>query len=110
MRPVHLIRVPYDSAARGARLGAGPDALCAVGLVERLQSVGHAVDEGAIEAPLGFHAEITTSFALLRTLAERVREAHAAGAIPFVLAGNCNTAVAMVGGIRADSADDLAVV
>jgi arginase len=50
-----------------------------------------------------WHAEIQTSFELMRMLAGAVREARESGRFPVVLAGNCNTAVGTVAGLGADS-------
>jgi arginase len=110
LAPVHLIRVPYDSAARGARMGAGPDRLAALGAADCLRAGGREVVEAVVEAPEGFRAEIGTGFALLRALAERARAARAAGAVPLVLAGNCSTAVATVSGVRAADGGPVGVV
>ena len=101
-RSVHLLRVPYDSGARGARMGAGPDRL-APAVADALAALGCTVAEHTIEAPGGFRAEIATGFALMRRLSERVAAARTAGALPLVLAGNCNSAVGTVSGIAAAS-------
>jgi arginase len=98
---VRLLAVPYDSASRCARLGAGPDRLLAGGLVERLGRAGHAVDLERVEAADPFPTEVGTTFGLVRTLAQRARAADAAGLFPLVLAGNCITAVGTLAGVAA---------
>ncbi|HVE80143.1 MAG TPA: arginase family protein [Gemmatimonadaceae bacterium] len=102
---VRLLRVPYDSGQRGVRMGAGPDRLAGP-TAERLRREGYHVGEETIDAPPGFGAEVATAFALMRALALRVRAARDAGALPVVLAGNCNTAVGTVAGLAAGGADD----
>src|SRR5262245_27994563 len=90
-KAVHLIAVPYDSARRGERMGAGPLVL-ARALGERLQAERD-VRTTFIEAPDdSWRAEIRTAFELARGVAAAVREARAAGAFPLVLSGNCGPA------------------
>jgi arginase len=99
---VDLLLVPYDSARRGERLGAGPEHLVAAGLPAALGLAGHAVSVETIEpAAKGWCAEIGTAFALARALADRVRAARAARRVPVVLAGNCMSSVGVVGGLGA---------
>jgi arginase len=94
-----IIAVPYDSAQRGRRMGAGPEQLLAHGLEHSLRDQGHDVRSRVVELPDGWHAEIQTAFSLMHSLAEAVREARALGRFPLVLAGNCNTAVGTVAGL-----------
>jgi arginase len=98
---VQILAVPYDSAQRGRRMGAGPERLLARGLEQSLRAKGHDVLSRVIELPDGWHAEIETAFSLMRPLAEAVRQARAAGRFPLILAGNCNTAVGTVAGLGA---------
>lgn len=97
---VHLLAIPYDSALPGVRMGAGPERLLRAGLAEALRAAGHRVSVEVLgpesEAP---PAEIRTAFELSRVLARRVRAAAASGALPVVLAGNCNTAVGTLAGL-----------
>jgi arginase len=96
---IHLIAVPYDSALRGWRMGAGPERLLDGGLVDELRAAGHHVRIEYIEANSKAPAEIHTAFELNRALAGRVREAREADALPVVLAGNCISAVGTVAGL-----------
>jgi len=90
---VALIAVPYDSALRGWRSGAGPEHLLRAGLVERLESRGHSVvTETITDEPDQQPAEVRTAFELMRRLARQVRAARDAGRFPLVLSGNCNSA------------------
>jgi arginase len=97
---IDLLSVPYDSGMRGARMGAGPDALLASGVVNRLKASGHDVSHTAIELPeSGFFPEVQAAFALDRSLAKTVSASVARGAFPMVLSGNCVSSVGTVGGI-----------
>jgi len=70
---VDLLSVPYDSGMRGVRMGAGPDALLASGLVNRLTASGHDVSHAAIELPDGgFFPDVQAAFTLDRSLAKTV--------------------------------------
>jgi arginase len=101
---IQLLAVPYDSGQRGARMGAGPEALLDAGLAETLRAAGHQVFVKIAELPAGtWLAEIQTGFELMRMLSAAVSEAREAGRLPVVLAGNCNTAVGTIAGLGADS-------
>jgi len=101
---IQLLAVPYDSGNRGARMGAGPAALLESGLAESLREDGHRVHVKMAELPRdAWHAEIQTSFELMRMLSGAVREARDASRLPIVLAGNCNTAVGTLAGLGADN-------
>lgn len=101
---IQLLAVPYDSGNRGARMGAGPEALIDAGLPDALRALGHKVDLKIAELRGdSWHAEIQTSFELMRMLSAAVREARDSNRLPIVLAGNCNTAVGTVAGLGADA-------
>jgi arginase len=101
---IQLLIVPYDSGNRGARMGAGPEKLLEAGLERTLRENGHTVHTRIAElSPDFWHAEIQTSFELMRMLAGAVREARESGRLPIVLAGNCNTAIGTIAGLGADS-------
>jgi arginase len=98
---VALLLVPYDSAQRGLRMGAGPEALVRAGLADALAARGHDVAQTVIEPPAdAWRAEIGTAFALAATVAHAVRGARAAGRFPLVLAGNCITALGVAAGLE----------
>lgn len=100
MSDVRLIAVPYDSGVRGWRMGAGPDRLLDSGLVDALRAAGHTVSAEHVELPAGAAtAEIAATFALAAQLSDRVRAAHAEGALPIVLAGNCASAIGTLSGL-----------
>lgn len=101
---IQLLAVPYDSGNRGARMGAGPEALLDGGLPQALRKDGHQVHVKIAELPANsWHAEIQTAFELMRMLSVAVRDARDSGRLPIVLAGNCNTAVGTVAGLGADA-------
>ena len=96
---IQLLIVPYDTARRGWRSGAGPEHLLQAGLATHLDSRGHHVaDVQVIEAdqPLW---ETPTAFELMRRVAVAVRAARDAGRFPVVLSGNCNVAVGTLSGL-----------
>ena len=98
---VHLLLVPYDSAHRGRRMGAGPECL-APALAERLERAGHAVTREVVEIPERvWPAEVGGAFTLARRLAELARAARADGAFPVVLSGNCMATLGVVGALGA---------
>ena len=100
---VQLLAVPYDSGNYRARMGAGPEALLDAGLERALREKGHSVHTKVAElAPGSWHAEIQTSFELMRMLSAAVREARESGKLPIVLAGNCNTAIGTLAGLGTD--------
>lgn len=101
---IQILAVPYDSGNRGARMGAGPEALLDAGLEEALRNGGHTVRTKIAELSKGsWHAEIQTSFELMRMLSTEVRAARESNRLPIVLAGNCNTAVGTLAGLGAES-------
>jgi arginase len=85
-------------------MGAGPEALLEGGLVDALREAGHVVHVRLAELnPAQWHAEIQSSFELMRMLSGAVREAREAARFPIVLAGNCNTAVGTLAGLGVES-------
>ncbi len=100
---VQILAVPYDTAQRGWRMGAGPQHLLAKGLAERLIQCGHQVKvDLVLDDPAQRPAEIRTAFALMRMVAERVRAARTAGRFPLVLSGNCNVSAGTLAGLTPD--------
>lgn len=94
-----LLAVPYDSALRGFRMGAGPGHLLDWGLEAALRHQGHDVRTETVEADSTMApAEIRTTFELNRLLAPRVRNASEKGWLPVILSGNCMMSVAAVAG------------
>lgn len=99
---IRLLLVPYDSGQRDARMGAGPQHLCALGLEKYLAANGHSIEREVIEpASQGWRTEIQTSFALMRAVAESVRRARETNRFPIVLSGNCHSTIGVIGGLGA---------
>ena len=98
---ISLILVPYDSARRGERMGAGPDAL-AEPLRTRLQELGHSVRTTTAEPPeTSWRAEIRTAFDLAAQISVAVRSARESDRFTIVLTGNCGAAIGVVAGLGA---------
>ncbi|HYO15107.1 MAG TPA: hypothetical protein VE685_18080 [Thermoanaerobaculia bacterium] len=57
---VDLFLVPYNTALRGWRMGAGPERLVAAGLLSRLEALGYAVTSSVVEPERDVPAEIGT--------------------------------------------------
>ena len=103
---IHTILVPYDSGHRGARMGRGPLHFGEHGVSHRLRTSGHQVSEVTIDVSAAFPTEVGTSFAVYRSLSERVRAVVAGGGFPLVLAGNCGSSLGTVSGVRGASPND----
>ncbi len=101
---IDLLVVPYDSAHRGERMGAGPEALVAAGLPARLERLGHSVRTIVIEPPHdSWQAEIRTAFELASVLALAVRTARAEHRLPLILSGNCFVSLGVCAGLGTES-------
>jgi arginase len=96
---VDLVLVPYDTALRGWRMGAGPEHLVQVGLISRLEALGYSVESSVVTSGRDAPAEIGTAFELMGLVAQRVRSAREQGRFPLVLSGNCNTAPGTLAGL-----------
>jgi arginase len=98
---VDLLLVPYDSARRDERMGAGP-AVLADALQPRLLRQGFTVRRTVVEPAAGsWQAEIRTAFELADALATSIRATRAAGRFPLVLTGNCGAALGVVAALGA---------
>jgi arginase len=97
---IRLFTVPYDSGIRDVRMGAGPGHLLNAGLESHLRAAGHEVSiEPIVVLGDGIRGEIEVTFALIRTLADRVRYASENGWFPVILAGPCYSAVGTIAGL-----------
>lgn len=76
-------------------MGAGPAKLCGAGAAERLGENGFQVRQQIVEAS-SWRAEVGTAFELQRLVAIEAAAARAAGQVPILLSGNCNTTVGML--------------
>ena len=98
---VRVILVPYDSGHCRKRMGLGPERI-----LSELKSLftQRGIDFGTEEILLEsvYPAEISAAFELCRKVSTRVRECRQLGILPFVLSGNCNTAVGTISGCGPD--------
>lgn len=94
--PLDLICVPWDTARRGERMGAGPPHFTRNGAMDRLRAVAGAVRETVVGVQPDFPAEIATAFDVARATAFAVRAARGHGGFPLVLAGNCITSLGVL--------------
>jgi arginase len=96
---IYVLLAPYDSGRYRERMGLGPHHVLAA-VEPLLMRLGHQVRVEEITLPDPFSSEISTSFALSREIARRVRAVREADqyAIPLVLSGNCNAALGTVSG------------
>jgi arginase len=97
MQTIDIITVPYDSARRGWRMGAGPGAFLRGGLARTLDGWGHEVrvievelcDDGAADVAGDADTVLAATMQLAGTTSQHVRSARRDGRFPLVLAGNC---------------------
>ena len=97
--------MPYHAGTPAVGMGLGPTTLLDQhGLAAAL---GPDVHVELVERPDPRRPEIARTFDLARRLAERVKAARAAGKVPLVVAGNCNSCLGTVAGVEPE---ELAVV
>jgi arginase len=99
---IQIIQVPYDCGYKDVRQGRAPQYFLKNNLVRLLEEDGHRAGVVAIEAQSEFTLEIGTAFELNRLLSPAVSGAIAAGKLPLVLAGNCNSCLGSIAGINPD--------
>jgi arginase len=98
---INALVVPFDSGARGLRMGAGPARLVKSGIFDDLRRPVSIIEfEPAGPEP---HGEVASAFEIARWLAARVSASRADGAFPFVIAGNCMASVGVFAGLRSRS-------
>jgi arginase len=91
---LQLIAAPFHSGRRGVAMGQGPLALLERhDLAGRLRARGYEVGADEIPEPELEDREIGRSFEIARLVAGAARAAIAAGRVPVVLSGNCNSAL-----------------
>lgn len=103
MPEIRILAVPYELGRLREGVGCGPEFLLARGAEEALASAGARVRTEFIELDERYGAtgsgEADAAFALIRSIAERVRAAREENAFPVVLAGSCFAAVGVVAGL-----------
>ena len=75
MGSISLIQLPYDSGRFGERMGQGPIALIASGLVEHLRTLGNEVDVASVRLSEGLHSEANALVELQRLTVPLLRDA-----------------------------------
>jgi len=109
MHNIAIIGVPLDLGAGRRGVDMGPSAIRYAGLCDRLNALGHRVDDGGnLHAPLAETIPtpavneklryLEPIVAVNRALAGRVAEMVAAGLLPLVLGGDHSIAIGSVGG------------
>ena len=96
---IRLIAVPYELGRLRDGVGLGPEALLEHGAERALAERGARVETALIELDEPDDNEVDTSFAVIGRVAEEVRSAVDAGALPVVLSGSCFAAVGVVAGL-----------
>ncbi len=80
-------------------MGAGPSRLADAGSEQVLREAGHDVVVSAVRLDESPIHEVGAIFKVNALLAEKVREAVAAGRFPLILAGNCNSCLGTLAGL-----------
>jgi arginase len=96
---IDLLLAPYDSGHRDTRTGNGSARFLERGVDQILRDQGCQVNVRWIESRAALPTENGTTFELIHNLAEAVRLSVSRGALPILLAGNCNSSVGAVAGI-----------
>jgi arginase len=96
---VVLLPVPYHLGRPGVGVGAAPQALLSAGAAELLRADHHQVDIVEVHRAGPLLDQLSAVVELNAALAAQVRLAHAAGALPVILGGDCNVALGVVAGL-----------
>ena len=109
---ITVIQAPYWLGNHELPMAAGPTRIVEAGAADALSRAGHevelvAVEPGELDRDDGYYSnEIKASFAVMRVIAQRVRDTVERGSFPLVLATNCFNTV----GIVAGGGEDVGVV
>lgn len=95
---VCLIQVPYHAGDDRHPASAGPRRLLEGGAADRLAAQGHAVTVELAERGAPFSDTASSTAAVNKQVAAKVRAALAAGQLPLVLAGSCVTCLGVLAG------------
>lgn len=96
---VSLLQVPYHLGHERIGMGLGPVRYLEAGADRLLRDRGHRVHLETIQAKGPSKHEIGATMDVNARLAERVREAASQKRFPFVLAGDCNSALGTLAGL-----------
>ncbi len=105
---IRLIAAPYFHGRPRIETGLGPERLLEAGAVRALTEAGHAPRVTTVEPDTAALTETRASFEVIGATAREVAPAIAAGALPFVLAGNCNSAC--LGTLAGLGATDIGII
>jgi arginase len=101
-----LIQAAYALGRPDVELAMGPIPILRAGAADALRSAGHDVEVETVEVADrdddNYWNEIEGTFAVVRLVADRVREATERGSLPLVLATNCINSVGIVAGASSD--------
>ena len=97
---VCLIQVPYAMGHQDNGGSKGPQRLVEAGAQTLLEARGLKVATARVERGSPFRDTATASRALNRRLAQVVRQAHASGQLPLILAGSCDASLGIVAGFE----------
>src|SRR5215469_649029 len=97
---VCLIQVPYAMGHQDNGGSKGALRLVEAGAQTLLEARGLNVSTVRIERGSPFRDTATASRALGRPLAQAVRQAHASGQLPLILAGSCDASLGIVAGFE----------
>jgi arginase len=100
---IDLVTVPYDSGRRGYRMGAGPQALLRLGLMQTLRAAGYDAEVVPVEAT-GTQDELATALDLAGRIARVTKASRAAGRFPLTLSGSCFSTVGAFASVADDGA------
>lgn len=95
---VCLIQVPYHAGDDRHPSSAGPGRLLDAGAIDLLAAQGHTVTVELVDRGGPFRDSMSSSAAVNRQVAARVRDATNAGQFPLVLAGSCVTCQGVLAG------------
>lgn len=99
-----IISVPYAAGRLEEGMGKGPSRYLAAGADERLRKLGHDVDVASVHAPVDdAQDEPEAAARIAAALAAAVAQASDSGRFPLVLAGNCNSCLGTLAGLRVAS-------
>jgi len=99
MKSIQLIAVPYHLDKERVGMGCGPEAYLQHGVEKILKDAGHAVSTEILQQKEPVTNQIDFILALQKQVAARVSAALQRNQFPFILSGNCNSSIGVIGGM-----------
>jgi arginase len=96
---ITIIFSPYHVGLRDHRVGDGPNRIRALGVIEKLDTLGVTVQVLELPSVDDFEGEIGRSFELLRRTSKAVTDVCAKQSFPLVLSGNCMASAGVAYGL-----------